>query len=185
MQLSGFDSGNCVSGLPWTSSDSWRNRKKVRIEWRARSTSPQGRRFVNSIPVSGVPVGGRSSEASHRTNSSLNKVMFLISAFSGIYSASSTYVPVSPVSVTRWLLQFSLFVHLQPWKIAQLYKKIAKVGNNFCQILNKLSLNCLRPFSFCQSGEISPKLVTLLPTASCTFKTKPTATLIILFYIYH
>ena len=64
-------------------------------------------------------------------------------------------------SVTRWLLQYSLFVHLQPWKIAQWYTKFAKVGNNFCQILNKPSLNCQRHFNFCQSGEISPNVVTL------------------------
>ena len=36
-------------------------------------------------------------------------------------------------SVTRWLLWFSLFVHLQPWKIAQSYIKFAKVDNFFAK----------------------------------------------------
>ena len=43
-----------VSARPCISRDNCRSRKKVRIDLRARSTSPHGRRFVKSIPVNGV-----------------------------------------------------------------------------------------------------------------------------------
>ena len=42
--------------------------------------------------------------------------------------------------------------------------KFTKASNNFCQILNKPSENRQRHFSLCQSGEISPNLVTLVTT---------------------
>ena len=60
-----------VSTRPWMSKDSCRKRKKVLMDLRALSTSPQGSLFVKSIPVKGVTVGGKSSEASERTNSTL------------------------------------------------------------------------------------------------------------------
>ena len=45
---------NLVSGLFCISKDNCRSRKKVLIDRRARSTSPQGSRLVKSIPVKGV-----------------------------------------------------------------------------------------------------------------------------------
>ncbi len=51
----GLRSGRLVSGRFCRLSDSCRNRKKVRMAFRARSASPQGSRLRNSIPVSGVP----------------------------------------------------------------------------------------------------------------------------------
>ena len=66
-----LDLSNCttylVSTRDWRSSDNWRNRKNVRIERRARSTSPHGSLFVKSMPVSGVTVGGKSRDASDIT----------------------------------------------------------------------------------------------------------------------
>ena len=49
---------------------------------------------------------------------------------------------------------FQYLVHLQHWKLAQICNKFAKVGSAFCQLINM-------PSKFCQSGEISPNLVTL------------------------
>ena len=42
--------------------------------------------------------------------------------------------------------------------------KSFKVFSIFCQILNNLPKNCQRSFKFCQSGKISPNLVTLVPS---------------------
>ena len=47
-------------------------------------------------------------------------------------------------SVTRWLDYFSIFSHLQQWKLAQSCHKFAKVGSAFCQIRNTLSKICQR-----------------------------------------
>ena len=58
----------------------------------------------------------------------------------------------------------SIFGPLQHWIFAQQHKKMTKVGSQFCQILNKVSRNCRTPIIFCQSGEISPNLVTLKRT---------------------
>ena len=70
-----------------------------------------------------------------------------------LYGRGSSFLVTHVTSVTRiWL-----FGHLQQWKIAQWHKTFAKVGSKFCQILNK-------PSKFCQSGEISPNLVTLFST---------------------
>ena len=57
-------------------------------------------------------------------------------------------------SVTKWLDSFLIFGHLQQWKLAKLCHKFAKVGSGLCQIGNK-------PSKICQSGEISPNLVSL------------------------
>ena len=46
-------------------------------------------------------------------------------------------------------------------KLAQKWNKFAKVSLLFCQIRNKPSKICQRPVKYCQSGEISPHLVTL------------------------
>ena len=53
------------------SSESWRSLKKVLMDLRALSTSPQGSRLVKSMPVNGVTVGGRRREASDKTSSTL------------------------------------------------------------------------------------------------------------------
>ena len=66
--------------------------------------------------------------------------------------------------MTRRLDFLSIFGPLQHWIFAQQHKKMTKVGSQFCQILNKVSRNCRTPIIFCQSGEISPNLVTLKRT---------------------
>ena len=63
--------------------------------------------------------------------------------------------------MTRWLDYISTFGHLHQRKFAQWHTKLAKVGLKFCQILNEPSKNCPRLWRYCQSGEISPNLVTL------------------------
>ena len=58
-----------------------------------------------------------------------------------------------------------LFVYIRPFagmKFAQWRKMLTKVGSNFCPILNKHSHNCPRLLKYCQTGEISPNLVTLI-----------------------
>lgn len=62
-----------VSKRPWMSSESWRSLKKVRMDRRALSTSPQGSLLVKSIPVKGVTVGGSKREASESTSSTRGK----------------------------------------------------------------------------------------------------------------
>ena len=57
---------------------------------------------------------------------------------------------------------FSIFGHLQQWKLAQYCHKFAKVGSLFCQIRNKPSKIGQQLVNFCQSGEILPNLVTLV-----------------------
>ena len=52
--MNGTMIANLVSGLFCISKDNCRRRKKVLIDRRARSTSPQGSRLVKSIPVKGV-----------------------------------------------------------------------------------------------------------------------------------
>ena len=52
--MNGTMIANLVSGLFCISKDNCRSRKKVLIDRRARSTSPQGSRLVKSIPVKGV-----------------------------------------------------------------------------------------------------------------------------------
>ena len=61
-------------------------------------------------------------------------------------------------SVNRWVYYFSIFAHLHEWKFAERHTKFVKL----CEILNELLKNCRKLFRFCQSGEISPNLVTLL-----------------------
>ena len=64
-------------------------------------------------------------------------------------------------SETRWMYYFSIFGHLQHWKAAQKHNNFARVGSKFWQTINKPSTNWQRFISFCQSGQISPNLVTL------------------------
>ena len=64
------------------------------------------------------------------------------------------------LSVTSWLAYFSIFGRLQQWKLAQSYHKFAKVGSVLCQIWTKPSNFFQWLVNFCQSGEISPNLVT-------------------------
>ena len=73
----------------------------------------------------------------------------------------STNLPLPVGSVTRWLNYFSIFGHLHQWNWAQKCHKFAKVGSAFCQIRNKPLKICQRHVNCCQSGEISPNLVTL------------------------
>ena len=61
-------------------------------------------------------------------------------------------------SVTRWLDYFSNF---WPKKVCHFDEMFAKVGLQFCQILNKPYKDCQKVLNCRQSGEISPNLVTL------------------------
>ena len=62
--------------------------------------------------------------------------------------------------MTQWLDYVSLFGHLQQRKLTQLCNKFDKVGSTICQVRNKLLQIGQRLRKFCQSGEISPNLVT-------------------------
>ena len=64
-------------------------------------------------------------------------------------------------SVTRWLNYFKVCGNIQQRKLAQQHDIFAKVRLTFSQILNKPSKICPRLLKLCQSGEISPNLVTL------------------------
>ena len=64
-------------------------------------------------------------------------------------------------SVTRSQNVYSIFGHLQQYKLAQKHTEASKVGSKFCEILIKPSKDCQIFLTFCQSGEISPNLVTL------------------------
>ena len=75
---------------------------------------------------------------------------------------------LSITNVTRWLYYFSVFGHFHQWKSAQWHTKFVKIGLEVCQIQNKLSKNCQRLKRICQSGEISPNLVTLSITFPST-----------------
>ena len=64
-----------------------------------------------------------------------------------------------PISVTRWL---DYLLNIWPFttlKNSSITKTFAKVGTNFCLIL--MNLKIIKYYIFCQSGEISPNLVTL------------------------
>ena len=65
-------------------------------------------------------------------------------------------------SETRLMDYSSTLGHLHQWSFAQKYTKFAKIGSNFCQIVNEPLKNCLRFWRFWQSGEILPNLVTLV-----------------------
>ena len=64
-------------------------------------------------------------------------------------------------SVTRLLYYFSIFGLLEQWQFAQNYQVFAKVGSQFCQILNNYSRNGQKLINFFISGKISTNLVTL------------------------
>ena len=52
-------------------------------------------------------------------------------------------------------------------KVCSFDTMLAKLGLNLCQKLNKPSKDCQRVLKFCQSGEISPNLVTLKARDNC------------------
>ena len=59
-----------------------------------------------------------------------------------------------------------LFFNIWPtttMKINPIMQKFCQVDSTFCQIRNKPSKICRRLLKFCQNGEISPNLVTLMP----------------------
>ena len=60
-------------------------------------------------------------------------------------------------SVTRLLVYVFNLGHLQQWNFAQYHTLICQSGFEMLPKLNK-------PFKYCQSGEILPNRVTLLPT---------------------
>ena len=70
-------------------------------------------------------------------------------------------------SVTRWLEYFSIFGHLKECKFSQKHKIFAKVGSKFCQIVNTAFKSYPNTLKLCQSGKISPSLVTLLMNHPC------------------
>ena len=66
-------------------------------------------------------------------------------------------------NVTRWLYYFSIFGHLDHWKFAQEYKIFAKLGSQFCQVLNSYPRNVQKLFknlpkwrNFAKSGHAPP-----------------------------
>ena len=61
--------------------------------------------------------------------------------------------------MTEW--QDSIFGHLQQENVAQKHNNFFKESSKFCQTLNKPSTIWQRFKTFCQSGKISPNLVTL------------------------
>ena len=71
-----------------------------------------------------------------------------------------TYLSVS-ASVTKRVYILSIFGHLQQVLIAQKHKKLTKVDIQFSQVLNTPPKNC-------QSGEMSPHLVTLVSVHLCS-----------------
>ena len=73
-------------------------------------------------------------------------------------------------SVTRCVEYFSKFGHLQQCEFDQRHTKFTKEGSKFCVILNVPSKLCQRLVRFCQSGEISPNLVSLALALSCSFQ---------------
>ena len=60
------------------------------------------------------------------------------------------------------ILFFSAFGPLEQCKFAQKYQIIAKVGSQFCLIVNQETAKNF--LEFCPSGKILPNLVTLFPT---------------------
>ena len=65
-------------------------------------------------------------------------------------------------SVTRWFsIIMSLFCNLEQKKFAHKHEIFAKVGSQFCQILNSYSRNDQKCFKIMPNSEISPNLVTL------------------------
>ena len=65
-------------------------------------------------------------------------------------------------SVTRWLDNFFIIWPFKTIKVCYFDELFAKLGWQFCQILNEPSNNCQRVLKFCQNGEISPNFVTLV-----------------------
>ena len=83
-----------------------------------------------------------------------------------LWNLSSRHCSFIRISVTILYDYFSIFGHLQLWKLAQKCSKFAKLCLAFCQIRNKLSKICQILVYFCQSSKILPNLVTLISAAS-------------------
>ena len=72
-------------------------------------------------------------------------------------------------SVTRWLDYFFNFWPFTTMKVCHFDEMFVEVGRlQFCQILNKPSKDCQKVLKFCQSGEISPNLVTVVALLHCS-----------------
>ena len=79
------------------------------------------------------------------------------------------FTVINPPPFSIYLFQrdqmVRLFFNIWPFatlKISPKCHKFAEVGSVFCQIGNKLSKICQRLVNFCQSGKISPNLITLI-----------------------
>ena len=90
-------------------------------------------------------------------------------------------IPVSRFrrSVTRW--QDYLF-NIWPFKTK---KKFAKVDSKFCPIKSQVTLKLSTTFITCQSGEISPNLVTLFRRLDWTMNFQTREMTSICFQIHH
>ena len=78
-----------------------------------------------------------------------------------IYEIRQYYLIIVVDSVTRWLDYFFNFWPFTTMKVCHFDEMFVEVGRlQFCQILNKPSKDCQKVLKFCQSGEISPNLVT-------------------------
>ena len=74
---------------------------------------------------------------------------------------SATHIRVRN-SVTRWLVYLYNIWPFTTMTFAQYQQHFTNVGKISFQTLNEPSQNCQRLLIFCQSGEISPNLVTLV-----------------------
>ena len=63
--------------------------------------------------------------------------------------------------MTRWLYYLFIFCPFRTMRICHIVKRFAKWGSKFCSTLTKPSKFCQRALKICQSGVISPNLVTL------------------------
>ena len=69
--------------------------------------------------------------------------------------------PYRPVWPYDYIIFQFLVIYLHKWKSAQWHTKVVKIEKS---MPNKLFKNCRKLWRFCKSGNISPNLVTLIPT---------------------
>ena len=101
-----------------------------------------------------------------------NDVMFV--AMSKLVMPHKHLLPTSQAtSVTRWLYYLFNIWPLKRMKFAQKHKKLSKEGLIFGQIQYELAKIAKDLRRFCQSGEISPNLVTLQETNN-VIRVRPT-----------
>ena len=74
--------------------------------------------------------------------------------------------------MTRWLVYFSIFGHLQHWKLAQQCNKFAKVGSAFSQVRNKLSKFFPKWRNFTKSGHTVCVIIIIVKTIRIKFLPK-------------